>query len=70
MVDAAAAAAEARHGRLCAAAGLAPDCRVAAGPAGEAAGDARCMAAELLLEALRWSKPKVLDRRDGRYVAA
>ena len=70
MIDAAAAAAAARHGRLCAAAGLPPDGRVAAGPAGEAAGDLRCMAAELLLEALRWSKPKVLDRRDGRYVAA
>ena len=70
MVDGAAAAAAARHGRLCDAAGLPPSGRVAAGPAGEAAGDARCMAAELLLEALRWSKPKVLDRRDGRYVAA
>ena len=70
MVGSAAAAAEARHGRLCAAAGLAPGGRVAAGPSGEAAGDARCMATELLLEALRWSKPKVLDRRDGRYVAA
>ena len=70
MAGAAAAAAEARHGRLCAAAGLAPGSRAAAGLAGEAAGDARCMAVELLLEALRWSKPKVLDRRDGRYVAA
>lgn len=70
MVDAAAAAAVARHGRLCAAAGLPPEGRVAAGPAGEAAGDLRCMVAEMLLEALRWSKPKVLDRRDGRYVAA
>ena len=70
MVDNAAAAAAARHGRLCAAAGLPADGRVAAGLAGEAAGDLRCMAAELLLEALRWSKPKILDRRDGRYVAA
>ncbi len=70
MVDAAAAAAVARHVRLCAAAGLPPEGRVAAGPAGEAAGDLRCMVAEMLLEALRWSKPKVLDRRDGRYVAA
>lgn len=70
MVDAAAAAAVARHARLCAAAGLPPEGRVAAGPAGESAGDLRCMVAEMLLEALRWSKPKVLDRRDGRYVAA
>ena len=70
MVDAAAAAAAARHGRLCAAAGLPSGGRVATGPAGEAAGDLRCMAVEMLLEALRWSKPKVLDRRDGRYVAA
>lgn len=70
MVDAAAAAAAARHGRLCAAAGLPTEGRVAAGPAGEAAGDLRCMVAEVLLEALRWSKPKVLDRRDGQYVAA
>ena len=70
MVDAAAAAAAARHGPLCAAAGLPPGGRVAAGLEGEAAGDLRCMAAEMLLEALRWSKPKVLDRRDGRYVAA
>ena len=70
LVDNAAAAAAARHGPLCAAAGLPPGGRVAAGLEGEAAGDLRCMAVEMLLEALRWSKPKVLDRRDGRYVAA
>ena len=87
LVDAVAAAAAARHGLLCSAAGLPPGDRAAAGLAGgkaglppgdraaaglagEAAGDLRCMVAELLLEALRWSKPKVLDRRDGRYVVA
>ena len=68
MVEAAAAVILARHKEMCRRAGV--QGWVSHVLAGAAAGELRCLATELLLEALRWSHPKVLDRRDGRYAGA
>ena len=68
MVEGAVGPILARHASMCARAGVSG--WVSDGLACAASGDLRCLATELLLEALRWSKPKVLERRDGRYAGA
>ena len=68
MVEGAVGPIMARHASMCARAGVSG--WVSDGLAGAASGDLRCLATELLLEALRWSRPKVLERRDGRYAGA
>lgn len=68
MVEGAVGPIMARHASMCARAGVSG--WVSDGLAGAASGDLRCLATEMLLEALRWSRPKVLERRDGRYAGA